>query len=288
MENEPHNRSPKIFLSYAQADRLKVDQIAAALHAGGASVWLDGWELALGDSIVERVERAVKASDVFLVFLSPASIGAQWIRAELGHALTRQMSDRAITIVPVLIEDCEIPPPLAGLFYIDLRDDWSAGVDRILHQISRAPDIDPLRIDAKALEQLARDLLVALDFSVSVSEARGGRDTGIDFIATQTGGDPSNPNQTVVWMVEVKAYRQGRVSVDTVKQLLGTLALTPAGTKGMLVTNGHVTSVAQEFLSDALAETKREIRVIDGSELKTLLLKHPDLVSRYFPPVARS
>jgi hypothetical protein len=53
------------------------------------------------------------------------------------------MNDRAITVVPILIETCEIPPPLAGRLYVDLRDDWSVGVDRILHQIAR-PDVDPL------------------------------------------------------------------------------------------------------------------------------------------------
>jgi TIR domain/Restriction endonuclease len=287
MEEQARDRPPKIFLSYAQSDRFKVDQIAAALRTAGGNIWFDAWELASGDTIIERVERAVQASDVFLVFLSPASIESRWVHMELGQLLTREMNDRAITVVPVLIETCEIPPPLAGRLYVDLRDDWAMGVDRILHQIVRAPDVDLLQLDPEAFEHLARDLLLALDFSV-IDTAKPGRDVGVDFIATQVGSDPSNPTKTVTWMVEVKAYRQQRVSVDTVQQLLRALSSAPAGTKGLLVTNGRLTSVAREFLSDALAEAKPEIRVIDGSELKSLLLRHPDLVSRYFPSGARS
>lgn len=286
MTENPLYRSPTVFLSYAQSDRFRVEQIAAALRAKGTNFWFDAWELAPGDSIVERVERAVQASDVFLVFLSPASIKSHWVHAELGHALAREMSDRAITIIPVLIESCDIPPPLASRLYVDLRDNWSAGVAKVLDQISRAPDIDPLRLDAEAFEQLAHDLLLALGFSVRVA-AKADRDPGVDFIATQAGDDLSSSSKTVVWLVEVKAYRQSRVSVDTVKQLLGTLTSSPPETKGMLVTNGRVTSVTQEFLSDVLVEAKREIRVIDGSELKSLLLlQHPGLVRQYFPSIA--
>ncbi|MCF6108425.1 TIR domain-containing protein [Mesorhizobium muleiense] len=274
-------------MSYAHSDRFKVDQIAAALRTAGGNIWLDAWELAPGDTIIERVERAVQASDVFLVFLSPASIESRWVHTELGQVLTREMNDRAITVVPILIETCEIPPPLAGRFYVDLRDNWAMGVDRILHQIARAPDVDLLQLDPEAFEHLARDVLVALDFSV-MDTPKPGRDAGVDFTATQTGSDPSNPTKAVTWMVQVKAYRQQRVSVDTVQQLLGALSSAPAGTKGLLVTNGRLTSVAREFLSDALSEAKPEIRVIDGSELKNLLLRHPNLVSRYFPSGARS
>jgi hypothetical protein len=87
METQPRDRPPKVFLSYAQSDRFKVDQIAAALRTAGVSIWFDAWELAPGDTIIERVERAVQASDVFLVFLSPASIESRWVHAELARWL---------------------------------------------------------------------------------------------------------------------------------------------------------------------------------------------------------
>lgn len=281
MENQPGTRQPKIFLSYAQSDRPKVEQIASALRTAGMSVWLDAWELALGDSITERVERAVQTSDVFLVFLSPASVGSTWVQGEFNHMLTREMTDRAISVVPVLLENCEIPPAFAGRLYIDMRHDWSAGVGEIVRQVARANKIDLLQLDGGTFEQLARDLLLALDFSVTATSLS--RDGGFDFIATQTGSDPSNPTNKMAWVVEVKAYRQQRVGVQVVRQLAGVLTSFPQEMKGMLITSGQLTSVARETVSDVSAMMKREIRVIDGAEVRSLLLKFPDLVSQYFP-----
>jgi hypothetical protein len=84
-------------------------------------------------------------------------------------------------------------------------------------------------------------------------------------------------------VTEVKAYRQQRVSLATIQKLIGFLASTPSDTKGLVITNSRLTSVAREFLSSATLKAGRDVRVIDGTELTNLLLRQPDLVDRYFP-----
>jgi hypothetical protein len=41
-------------------------------------VWLDRWELSVGDSIVEKVQEAVDGASALLVILSKASVESEW------------------------------------------------------------------------------------------------------------------------------------------------------------------------------------------------------------------
>jgi Restriction endonuclease len=72
------------------------------------------------------------------------------------------------------------------------------------------------------------------------------------------------------------------VSVASIQQLVGLLAGAPAGTHGLLVTSGQLTSVAREFLVDLQASARVQVRVIDGVELTRLLQRYPAIVSTYF------
>ena len=52
--------------------------------------------------------------------------------------------------------------------------------------------------------------------------------------------------------------------------------------KGLVVTNSQLTSVATKFLHDITEKSGQELRVIEGTELRALLLRYPDLVEQYF------
>jgi hypothetical protein len=282
MDKRTHEQRPRVFLSYAKDDSAVVGQVAAALQKTGKDVWLDVWELAPGDSIKDRVNRAVHTTDLFLVFLSRASVASHWVKSELSAALASEMNDRAITIIPVLVEECDIPPSLADRLYVDLRGDIATGVQQLATQLAVAPAVDLSQLDPEKFKHLVADLLGALGFGVS--EARKtGRDQGYDFLVTRTSRDPYGAERTDTWVTEVKAYRQQRVSLATIQKLVGFLASTPSDTKGLVITNSRLTSVAREFLSSATLKAGRDVRVIDGTELTSLLLRQPDLVDRYFP-----
>jgi hypothetical protein len=282
MNKRTHEQRPRVFLSYAKDDSAVVRQVAAALQKTGKDVWLDTWELARGDSIKDRVNLAVHTSDLFLVILSKASVASHWVQSELSAALASEMNDRAISIIPVLVEDCDIPASLADRSYVDLRGDVATGVQQLATQLAVAPAVDLSQLDPEKFEHLVADLLGALGFGVS--EAReSARDQGYDFLVTRTSRDPTGAEQTDTWVTEVKAYRQQRVSLATIQKLIGFLASTPSDTKGLVITNSRLTSVAREFLSSATLKAGRDVRVIDGTELTNLLLRQPDLVDRYFP-----
>jgi restriction endonuclease Mrr len=282
MDDRMHERAVRVFLSYAAADRAVVAEIAEGLRKHGINVPLDAWEFASGDSIEDRVDLAVRSSDVFVIILSKSSVASRWLKRELTDAHAKEMNDRAITIIPVRIEECVVPASLADRPYLDLSDDRTVGIQRLATRLAAASAVDLSHIDPAIFEDLVVDLLATEGFGVRKGDERE-RDLGFDFLATRTTIDPSGNEKTETWVAEVKAYRQQRVGLATIQQLIKVLGSMPSSTKGLLITNGRLTSVAQEFLSSATRQAGREVRVIDGAELTGLLLRQPDVAGRYFP-----
>ena len=65
---------PEAFISYSHSDRDAVLRMAGSLQRLGLKIWLDSKEILVGDSIVEQVGRALERVDLYLAFLSNASL----------------------------------------------------------------------------------------------------------------------------------------------------------------------------------------------------------------------
>lgn len=274
------SRGKQIFISYSNEDRDIARQLAHAINDAGLNVWFDEWELQFGDSIVKGINDALNASDIMLVLLSPHSVQSIWLKAELNAFLVHELRDRAITIIPALIEDCDVPSLLADRKQIDLRKDIESGIERLVEQLSVSPDIDFSRLDARSFEILIGDLLVELGFSIQRMPVA--RDSGFDFIATHSTRDPFGALKESQWIVETKLYKDQRVSVEILRQMVGYLMILEKPYRGLVVTSGRLTSVAREYLDEISGKLGGDLRVVDGTELTNLLIQHPHLVVRYF------
>ena len=69
-----------IFISYSHADKAFVDELALNLIKHDAHVWVDTWELNVGDSILNRVQEAIQSSSALLIVLSKASVASEWCK----------------------------------------------------------------------------------------------------------------------------------------------------------------------------------------------------------------
>lgn len=278
--NATSDRPKQVFISYAQADNDAARRIATRLKSAGVRVWFDEWSLSVGDSIVEKIESELRAADVLLVLLSPASVESRWVRKELNAALSSELRSRAVTVIPALIADCELPLLLADRQYVDLRSNFEAGVGRLIEQLNIIPEIDFSTLDGREFEQLVADLLVELGFKLE--KAQLSRDSGFDFAADLVVEDPFGAMKRELWLVEVKRYKSERVNLQSLRQMFGYMVTIPGVHKGLVVINSQLTSVATDYLSEMSETSGRELRVIDGAELRGLLLRHPGVVSRYF------
>lgn len=137
-----------IFISYSHADAEFVNKLAAHLVKSNAHVWVDTWELNVGDSILNRVQQAIQDSSALLIVLSKASVASEWCKKELSAGLMRELEEKRVVVLPVLIENCDIPIFLREKLYADFRANFDVGLNALLSAVARIINIDQGRIAA--------------------------------------------------------------------------------------------------------------------------------------------
>ena len=217
------SKTHQVFLSYASEDKAVAREIATSLQNAGVSTWVDSWELSLGDSLATKIHEALDACDTLVVLLSANSVESRWIGAEWQSALTREVDQRSIRVIPVLLDDCELPPFFASRVNLDLRRNRDLGIAKLTEVLSRSPQIDFNRLSPQQFEVLVANLLGELGFRVTITSPA--RDMGYDILALKSGVDPFGKPVEDSWLVETKHFREGRISLSAIRALAGVLTL---------------------------------------------------------------
>jgi hypothetical protein len=98
-----------VFISYSHQDAQFVNQFAGILNTYDLNVWKDSKDILVGGNILKSVYEGIKNASHFCCIISSASIASAWVEDELSFAKMRQLKDRTLAIVPVLIEAVAIP-----------------------------------------------------------------------------------------------------------------------------------------------------------------------------------
>lgn len=128
-----------IFISYNHQDSHFVDVLCANLVKAKHNVWMDRWELNIGDSLTAKIEENLTNSSAIIVVLSQHSIESGWCKRELTAGLVRELEENKTLVLPVVIDDCKIPLFLRDKLYADFREDPDKAfglVDRSLSKFS--------------------------------------------------------------------------------------------------------------------------------------------------------
>jgi SAM-dependent methyltransferase len=108
-----------IFLSYSREDIEFAVRLHKALETAGLKAWRDE-RINPGESIPDKIQRALRASRNFAVLLSKSALASTWVTKERD---TAEML--GLHIVPLLLErlgDDEIPPFLRKRRWLDFSD----------------------------------------------------------------------------------------------------------------------------------------------------------------------
>jgi hypothetical protein len=130
-----------IFISYSRKDSAFVDTLAANLIKARHNVWMDRWELNIGDSITQKIQESLTDSSAILVVVSSASVESPWCKRELTAGLVRELEERRTLVLPLVIDNCTLPLFIRDKLYADFRqnpDEAFNLVDRALSKISNA------------------------------------------------------------------------------------------------------------------------------------------------------
>lgn len=116
-------KHPHVFLSHNSADKPYVEKLASALQLVGCQVWFDAWKIRPGDSIPSAINEGLKDFDVFLLIWSRHAAASRWVEGEMNSALTRLMNDPKCKLVPVVLDDAQLPPLIQHIRYADARNE---------------------------------------------------------------------------------------------------------------------------------------------------------------------
>ena len=109
----------KLFISYSSKDKGFANLLYSDLKEAGCIPWLDEWDIVGGQSIPEEIEKGINNSDFLLILLSNNSVKSNWVRAEWESTIWDENQNKEIRIIPILIEECEIPRFIKYRKYID-------------------------------------------------------------------------------------------------------------------------------------------------------------------------
>jgi hypothetical protein len=111
-----------ISISYAHEDQAFTLEIYDSLQEKGLSPWLDVKKLLPGQEWKLEIEKAIRDSTIFIACLSKNSVDKKgFVQAELKRALdiTDLMPEGKIYIIPVRLDDCEVPTRLSKFQWVD-------------------------------------------------------------------------------------------------------------------------------------------------------------------------
>jgi len=66
-----------VFISYSSKDKDFVDNLAIRLVKDRIKVWVDRWEINVGDSLIEKIQTALTESSFLIVVLSKDSVQSE-------------------------------------------------------------------------------------------------------------------------------------------------------------------------------------------------------------------
>lgn len=112
----------RVFLSHNSKDKPFVKLLASMLSKHGIMSWVDEAEILPGDSLIDKISDAIDKLDFVIAVISSNSIDSGWVRQELEWALTKEINNKKITVIPVLIERCDIPFFLLHKLYADYTE----------------------------------------------------------------------------------------------------------------------------------------------------------------------
>lgn len=139
---------PDIFISHSSRDKPAALQLAETLNFCAVDVWLDDWELEVGQQLADELAKAMNESRYIAILITENYNTTVWTKTEYRKAIAREHSEGRTVMLPLIVGEAAIPDFLEGKVYLDLRQDYYAGIVRLVGMVH---GITPYRI-SRAME----------------------------------------------------------------------------------------------------------------------------------------
>jgi hypothetical protein len=140
IQPEVHSRKfHGIFLSHSHSDKRFVRHLKEALHERGVEdIWVDEAEIMVGDSLIQKIEEGLKKTRYFGVVLSPQAVQSQWVKKELEAAMSKELKTGSVVVLPLLYQQCDLPPFLEGKLYADFTSptEFNESLEKLVRRLA--------------------------------------------------------------------------------------------------------------------------------------------------------
>ena len=113
-----------IFISHSSVDKPFVNKLSLDLVNRGFPVWYDSWEISFADSLLDKIYNALDESFFLIVVLSKNSIKSKWVTKELNAALAKEDDLNRKFVLPIKIDDCEVPLKILDRVFLDFSNSY--------------------------------------------------------------------------------------------------------------------------------------------------------------------
>ena len=164
--------TPTVFISYSHKDKKWVkDYLLINLEKNGIPCHIDDRDFEIGEPSLLCMEKAVETCAKTILIFTPNWVDSEFAKFEAVMLQTDSPLNFNKKILPVMLEECDIPKRLKILNYADFTDktQWDSQLERIIKQIKKDfcllkpekieyPFLDIENIDIKRLPQTGFEL----------------------------------------------------------------------------------------------------------------------------------
>jgi hypothetical protein len=126
---------PDIFISHSSRDKVAALNLAITLNFCSIDVWLDDWELEVGQSLTDEIAKAMDVSRFIAILITENYNKTVWTKTEYKKALAREQKEKRTIMLPLIVGEAQIPDFLEDKIYIDLRTEYFSGITKLVGMI---------------------------------------------------------------------------------------------------------------------------------------------------------
>ena len=126
---------PDIFISHSSRDKPAALHLATTLNFCTIDVWLDDWELEVGQSLTDEIAKAMDNSRFIAILITENYNKSVWTKTEYKKALSREQQEQRTVMLPLIVGEAQIPDFLEDKIYIDLRSDYFIGITKLIGMV---------------------------------------------------------------------------------------------------------------------------------------------------------
>lgn len=127
----------QVFIIHSESDAAFVERLGARLRAADLAVWAGSERDSVGDNVIDRVTRDFEDIQFVVAVVSRGFTGSTWIAHEMSTWMLKEALGTRPVILPVLIEDCDLPSFLAGHRCFDFRGSFDGPADALIQHVVR-------------------------------------------------------------------------------------------------------------------------------------------------------